>query len=243
VNAPTVSPLRAATASVRRFLGIPEAEAIELTAFVQGRIMVAHARTPVEHERLLAEADRIPGFNGAYMLVNGPMDPALLARYDVGRWHRAWNGRATDRDIATRRAVFLDVDPVRPKGISATDEHKAAAGAVAAALRDFFAAELGDADPIGAGDSGNGFFTLLALEPAEATTDQGVRISKLIAQLNKKFSTPLVKIDASVFNAARLMPCPGTWKRKGTNTPERPHRMTSFTCSENVRRVPLEVFC
>jgi hypothetical protein len=235
--------LRLETESIRRFLGISSDEPIELTAFVEGRIMVAHAPTQADHERLLSEVERIRGFNGAYMLVNGPMDPALLARYDVGQWHRAWNGRATDRDIGQRRAVFLDVDPIRPKGISATDAQKAAAAEVAGALREFFSAELGDADPIGAGDSGNGFFTLLALEPTPANADQGVRISKLIALLNKKFSTDLVKIDASVFNAARLMPCPGTWKRKGTNTPERPHRMTSFTCSENVRRVPLEVLC
>jgi len=102
-----------ATAAVRRFLGIGEREPIELTAFVEGRIMVAHARTAEEHVRLLGETDRMAGFNGAYMLVNGPIDDALLARYEVGKWHKAWNGRASDRDIGLRRALFLDVDPVR----------------------------------------------------------------------------------------------------------------------------------
>ena len=90
--------------------------AVEPHAFVEGRINVAHARNVEEHIRLLREGDRMRGCNGLYQLVNGPMDPALLARYESGKWHKAWNGRATDRDIGTLRAIFLDCDPIRPKG-------------------------------------------------------------------------------------------------------------------------------
>lgn len=90
------------TALVRRFLTIHPDEFIELTAFVENRIQVAQCNSESEHVRLLREAERIRGFNGSYMLVNGPLDPALGARYEANCWHKAWNGRATDRDIQSR---------------------------------------------------------------------------------------------------------------------------------------------
>jgi hypothetical protein len=80
--------LEANTAAVRRFLGVCAEEAIELTAFVEGRIHIAHARSAEEHIRLLREGDKIRGCNGIYQLVNGPMDPSLLYRYEPGQWQR-----------------------------------------------------------------------------------------------------------------------------------------------------------
>lgn len=235
--------LETGTVVVRRFLGVGADEPIELTAFVEGRIHVAHARSQAEHLQLLREGDRLRGCNGLYQLVNGPMDRALLARYEPGRWHRAWNGRATDRDIGTLRAIFLDCDPIRPKGISSTDEQLRQAWTVADAIERWFADLLGDSLAIGHGCSGNGYFTLIAIEPVSPSPETTQRISKLLGLLNKKFGTSTVKIDTSVSNPARLMPAPDTWKCKGTSTDERPHRMTSFSCRSTVRRIPLEVLC
>ena len=236
------SELEGSTLRIRRFLCIAPDEPIELTAFVEGRIHVAHARSVAEHVRLLREAEKIRGCNGTYSLVNGPMDPTLLYRYEPGQWHRAWNGRATDRDIGTVRAVFIDIDPVRVKGVSSTDEQLNESRAVALAVQSFFLDVL-DAPATGLGCSGNGFFVLVAVEPVPATPDTTKRISKLLDLMNKKFSTDRVKIDKSVANAARLMPAPGTWKRKGRDTPERPHRITTFSCSGAVQRVSLEALC
>ncbi len=235
--------LEVCTALVRAFLGVTENEPIELTAFVEGRIHVAHATTEADHVRLLREAEQIRGFNGAYQLVNGPIDPTLLARYETGRWHKAWNGRATDRDISQLRALFVDCDPIRPKGISSTGAQLAAALEVSSAVESWFTEALGDDLPIGHGCSGNGYFTLIALEPHAPSTETTRRIAELLGFINKRFGTDAVKIDTSVSNPARLMPAPGTWKRKGTNTPERPHRLTSFSCRGRVRRIPLEALC
>jgi hypothetical protein len=228
------------TPVVRRFLGIEDAEPIELTFFCEGRILVAHATDLENHVRLLREAGQRSDFNGAYQLVNGPMNPDLLARYESNRIHKAWNGRATDRDIGTLRAVFLDVDPVRPKGISSTDVQLREACDVADKVERFLSEALGGDGAIGRGCSGNGYFLLVALEPRPNDPADVARISAFLRTLNELFGTPTVKIDQAVANAARLMPAPGTWKRKGTNTPERPHRETSFCCRANVKRVPLE---
>ena len=85
-----------------------------------------------------------------------------------------------------------------------------------------------------------GYFTLIAIEPTAPTSDTTARIARLLTMLHRRFSTDTVKIDISVHNPARLMPAPATWKRKGRSTSERPHRRTSFCCSGNVQRIPLE---
>jgi hypothetical protein len=238
--APDAGYLDVVTPIVRGFLGINDAEPVELTFFCEGRILLAHATDLEHHVRLLHEAERRSDLNGAYQLVNGPMDPALLARYQSNQIHRAWNGRTTDRDIGSRRAVFLDVDPVRPKGISSTDAQLREACEVADKVECFLAEALGGDGAIGRGCSGNGYFLLVAIEPRPVVAEDGVRISAFLKSLNEVFGTPTIKIDQAVANPARLMPAPGTWKRKGTDTPERPHRMTSFCCRARVMRVPLE---
>jgi hypothetical protein len=235
--------IETATATVRRFLGMSADEPTELTFFCEGRIFLAQSRTAQDHVRLLREAERMSGFNGAYQLVNGPLNPQIYARYEPNKIHKAWNGRANDTVIQSLRAIFFDCDPERLKGISATDEEKRAACEVADAVVAMFSSAVG-ANAVGRGDSGNGYFVLVAISPIPPTAETTTKISKLLGLLNKKFGREkVVKIDTSVSNPARLMPAAGTWKRKGWNSPERPHRLTSFTCSETVERVPLEVLC
>lgn len=232
--------LERCTRLLRGFLGMAADELTELTFFVRGRIRVAHAGSEQVHVRLLTEAQRVHGFNGAYQLVNGPINPALAARYPGNRIHSAWNGRAGDGDVRLRRAVFIDIDPVRPKGISATDDEKRAAYDVYREVGAFLLETLNDEFTLGRGDSGNGYFILIAIEPTPVSIDTTARVRAFLKLLAAKFDTERVRIDTSVGNAARLMPAPGTWKRKGENTTERPHRRTSFRCHESVHRVPLE---
>lgn len=234
-----VAELGASTARIRRFLGMAPDEPTELTFFYEGRISVAHAMTAADHVRLLRDGEQRQGFNGAYQLVNGPIVREIFARYEPNRIVRAWNGRVSDPQIESLRAIFLDCDSLRIKGISATDDEKAAALEAAHAVAAYLTERAGR-DAIGFGDSGNGAFLLIAVEPEPPTSETTKRISRLLTLLNKKFGTDRVKIDCSVSNPARLMPAPGTWKRKGYHTKDRPHRMTSFSCTKNVARVRLE---
>jgi hypothetical protein len=238
-----------ATPIVRRFLGMSNDEWTELAFFGRGkRIHVAHAMTAESHARLLHEGSRIRNFEAAYMLVNGPIDPRLLSRYPHDEVVWADNERAKDHEIQRRRAVFIDVDVDRPKGISATDAEFATARIVADGVHSFLVDVLGGDAAIGRGCSGNGFFLLVAIEPIavppKGERDEAAeRISGFLGLLARKFNRPGIKIDPAVFNVARLMPAPGTMKRKGTDTTERPHRRTSFICRMNPTRVPLEALC
>lgn len=236
---PDPDDIAAETRRVRGFLGMAEDEPTELTFFVEGRIWLAQVRTLSDHVRALRHAETIRGFNGSYQLVNGPLVEEIFARYEPNKVHRAWNGRANDKNIQQVRALFLDCDPIRIKGISSTDAQKQAAREVADAVCELLVTRV-PAESIGRGDSGNGFFVLVALEPFAPTAETGKRIGALLALFQRKFGTDSVKIDQSVFNPARLMPAAGTWKRKGWHTPERPHRKTSFSCTETTIRAPLE---
>lgn len=228
------------TALIRRFLDIPEGDFQELTFFVRGRISVAHTTNQAQHARLLKEAERLRGFNGAYLLVNGPIKPAVFHRYPLDRICPAWNGRVGDADVALRRAIFIDIDPIRPKGISATDAEKRAAMDVCHAVEQFLVGALGVPSALGRGDSGNGCFILIATEPCASTRETTLRVNRFLKLLAREFNTDRVQIDTSVGNAARLMACPGTWKRKGEDTVERPHRRVYFSCRPNVHRITLE---
>jgi hypothetical protein len=229
------------TRIARRFLGMPDDEPTELTFFVRGRVQLAHALTPNDHIRLLHDAEKIPGFNGAYQLLN-PINTDILARYPSNQIIKYPPHRAADSEITARRALFVDIDPQRPKGISATDTQKREAHSVSASVEDWLVSIVGR-NAIARGDSGNGYFLLVAIEPRPVERDDRSRISNLLKLMNRKFGTGNVKIDDSVFNAARLMPAAGTMKRKGHSTPERPHRRTAFCCRANIERVPLEALC
>lgn len=223
----------------RRFLGVADTECQEVIAMVRGKPWVGYARSEQEQVSMLRRAQSTRDFSGAYLLVN-PIDPRISERYHPGDWCSAHAGRASDKEITWRRAIFIDVDPVRPKGISATDAERAAARAVACGVRELLESRVGK-DAVAWGSSGNGYFMLLAIDPVVPDKSHGTRIKKLLDGLQAKFGCPAASVDGTVHNAARLMCAPGTWKRKGAGSQERPHRLTSFVCQPDPVRVPLEV--
>ena len=57
-----------------------------------------------------------------YVTAN-PANPALLSRA-ANRIKRSLRVTTSDRDVLRRRWLLVDFDPVRPSGVSATDEEK-----------------------------------------------------------------------------------------------------------------------
>ena len=90
---------------------------------------------------------------GVYITIN-PVNPALLARA-ANRVVRRPKHTTSDADILRRIGLVFDADPVRPAGISATDEEKALARErIDALVEDLTRREW--SPPI-RGDSGNGY--------------------------------------------------------------------------------------
>lgn len=232
------------TTKWRQFSGMPDNEPTELSIFVRGRVNVAHAMTAADHVRLLQEAERLDGYEGGYAQINGPINPGIFYRYPHNQIIRWTKKRVTDKEILLVRNVYVDFDVAdsqeRVSGISATDAEVAATWGPANECRRWLERELGR-ESVGFGCSGNGHYVLIAVEPISPTDDTTKRIALFLEMMNKRFGAPGAKVDTSVAHPNRLMPAAGTLKAKGINTPERPHRRITFTCSPTIQRVPLEV--
>lgn len=90
-----------------------------------------------EHiDQVPAAIEALASYAGVYVTLN-PVNPALLAR-TCNRLAGAQRAQTTsDTDILRRRWLFLDIDPVRPSGISATESEKQGARETAARLQDW----------------------------------------------------------------------------------------------------------
>jgi len=151
----------------------------------------------------LDESNLAPGI---YVTLN-PVRPDLLARAANRLRTRAAETTA-DCDIAHRRWLLIDVDPVRPSGVSATDTELANARERAEAVRDFLTA-LGWPAPVIA-MSGNGYHLLYRIDlPAE---DDGL-LKAILTVLAGQFSDAAVAVDRSVHNPARIVKVIGTVSR------------------------------
>jgi hypothetical protein len=163
---------------------------------------------------------------GVYFTLN-PVNPALLAR--CANRHAAYTktGHTTsDHDVARRRWVPVDLDPIRPANIPSTDaEHQAAqalAGAIVAHLRG-----LSWPEPVGM-DSGNGAYLLY---PTDLPNDDAstALVKGFLTALAARFTDGVVKVDTSMHNTSRIIRVPGTTNRKGSGSPDRPHRGAGIT--------------
>ncbi|KAA0250328.1 MAG: hypothetical protein EDX89_22910 [Acidobacteria bacterium] len=158
-------------------------------------------------------------YEGIYATLN-PTLAALLARAASHLRAVESGGSTGDREIAGRRRLLVDLDPVRPAGISATDVEKSASMEHAQAIREFLR-DRGWPEPVVL-DSGNGLHLIFDIAlPA----DDGGLVGRCLKALAARFDDERVKVDVSVANASRISKLAGTPVCKGDSTPDRPHRM------------------
>jgi len=177
--------------------------------------------------REIAELDRSGIAPGIYVTLN-PVDPSLLAR-SANRIKPRARETTQDKDIVHRQTLLIDIDPVRPAGVSATEAELVRVHDVALAIVTHLTS-LGWPDPVIA-MSGNGYHLLYRIDlPA----DDGGLVHRVLAVLADRFSTEAVTIDRAVHNAARITKVIGTVSRKGDNLcgvpgmEDRPHRRSEF---------------
>lgn len=169
------------------------------------------------------EGLRVDGAKGVYVTLN-PVNPALLAR-SHNRLTTSRRGETTaDVDILQRRWLLVDCDPVRPSGVSATDQEKAGAEALALAVRGVLSS-AGWPQPV-RGDSGNGYHLLYRVDLPVGSD----LVKRCLQALALRFDNPDVTIDRTVFNPARIVKLYGTLTRKGDHCPAlgRVHRMSGL---------------
>ena len=162
--------------------------------------------------------NRLMSYRGVYVTVN-PVNPDLLARA-VNRIRPAGkNPTTTDADIVCRRWLLIDCDAERPSGVSSSNKEHEAALAKADEIRKGLAS-IGWSEPLML-DSGNGAQLMYRINLPAKDDDLVQKCVESIATA----SSPEVKIDLTVHNAARIWRLPGTMNCKGDSTDDRPHRM------------------
>jgi hypothetical protein len=129
----------------------------------------------------------------------------------------------SDRDVLFYRWLPIDLDPVRPAGVSSSDSELKAALDLRDPIEAYIMKEIGSPAPLRA-MSGNGGHLLFRLPDWPADTKHKAIIKGMLEDISARFSTPQVGIDTTVFNPARIWKLYGTTARKGDDVPESPYR-------------------
>jgi hypothetical protein len=174
----------------------------------------------------LKMADRAK-HKGAYITLQ-VIDPRLIGR--------ALNRLITtdittsDHNVIAYRWLPIDLDPVRPAGISSSDSELAAAMALREEVAEWIVSNMDLPAPLKA-MSGNGAHLLFRLPDLPVNEKHQEFVKSTLNGLSKRFDNDMVTIDRSVFNPARIWKAYGTTARKGDPIPAsqyqeaRPHRM------------------
>lgn len=251
-DTPTLDDLALSVHMWRAFHRCSAGHPIELRALIRGTGWVASYPTTLdEHVMSLREIDT-PHCEGAYVIHN-PIHPGIAQ----SGWKAVRKGGAThDDDVLAITSVVIDVDTVAPKHCSATEAEKALTRDTMWRVVDWLRAQGLPRHSIATGDSGNGYWVMIAVHPVAYRGQDDARKRAIKAKTQAflrhlgvlfdvadptREGQKLVKIDPVVSNPGRLSPAFGTWKRKGENTAERPHRQTYFCGTAWVEPVDIDV--
>ena len=156
-----------------------------------------------------------------YITLNPPLD-ALYSRQQADKLIAA-KQTTSDKEIAWYEWLFIDLDPIRPTGISSTDEELQAAAEMAQKVYVYLKG-LGFEEPVKA-FSGNGYHLLYAIKVGN-TAENSQLIERCLKALSNMFSDEKVKVDTANYNPSRICKLYGTLAQKGSSTKARPHRMS-----------------
>lgn len=155
-----------------------------------------------------------------YLTVN-PVTASLLAR-NHNRLEYGSQTTTIDAEITRRRWFLIDLDPVRPAGISSSDHELDLARQRALEVKEWLKS-LDWPDPIMA-SSGNGYHLMYRVDEPndEPTRVEFEYATKMLASI---FSDDKINVDTTVWNASRVWKIYGTVAAKGSDSPDRPHRV------------------
>lgn len=172
----------------------------------------------------------------AVYMVGNPLNPALLGR-GRGAFYRA-KSTASDADVTRRRLFYIDVDSVRPSAINASASEIDAAMERTAAAVEWLCTELDFTAPLFHGTSGSGGMVLYRIDVPN-DDNATAQLQGCLEALSATLSDATVKIDTSVYNAARIFRVPGTINAK-SNTPQPDRPWTRVTGTWADSEVPHE---
>jgi len=163
----------------------------------------------------------------------------LLARY----YNRIeFNAKETtsDKDVLSLQWLPIDVDAMRPAGISSSDEEHTKALEKTLEIKAHLVSEGWPENAFVRADSGNGGHLTAKIE-LDNNKENVELIKTCLEALDKRFSDDRCKVDLTTYNPSRIWKLPGTAVRKGDDMPDRPHRMAKLLeAPETLETVPRE---
>ncbi|MCC6419518.1 MAG: AAA family ATPase [Gemmataceae bacterium] len=146
-----------------------------------------------------------------------------------------------DEQIVERYWLLIDCDPIRPSGTSSTEAEAAASWRVLDGCRSLLDG-AGLVGTVVAFSGGGWHLCYPVLLPNDAAAKElirsvlrhlqeqyGAKATKeedALLKVGQPLPIPKASVDTSCHDAKRIWPVYGTWKRKGQDSPERPHRLT-----------------
>ena len=177
-----------------------------------------------DHDALALAAERLDEERYQVYVTLNEVDPDLLARA-ANRIREYPKSTTADNNIVRIRWLPVDFDPVRPSGVSSTEEEKEAAKARAREVRRHLR-DKGWPDPV-IGDSGNGYHLLYSIDLPKTQKSRDL-VKDVLEALAFRFDDERVKVDTGVHNPARIWKLYGTVARKGDSVGDRPHRRSKI---------------
>ena len=129
----------------------------------------------------------------------------------------------SDNNVIAYRWLPIDIDPIRPAGVSSSDSELEAALKIRNEVAERAINKLNFSKPIKA-MSGNGGHLLFRLPDLPANDETKGFIKNTLEGIAIRFNTDLIKVDTTVFNPARIWKLYGTTARKGDAVPAGPQR-------------------
>jgi hypothetical protein len=202
-------------------------DVVELRAIGKGRgKRVCSGYFDATHWKdLTSQADRLNRRGDAIYITLNPVNPQLLSRYH-NRVEEHADKSTSDRDILRRRWLLVDLDPVRPAETSSSDAQLSAARAAAERVWAAMVDGRGWPIPLVAA-SGNGMHLLWRIDLTNDLETMTL-VKDVLRKLAEMFDSCDVKVDQSVFNAARICKLWGTVATKGDHAPGTPHRLSEL---------------
>lgn len=198
-------------------------DVIELRAIHKGRKRVDAGYFDAEHRDELVESSAKLNSSGAAVYVTlNPLDPQLLARC-ANRVQEFAQATATDTNVTRRCWLLVDIDPQRPKDTSSTDAQYDLALERGRAIYAYLA-DRGWPRPVVA-HSGNGVHLLYRVDLPNDEVSRDL-IKHVLEALAAHFDDDAVRVDRSVFNAARIVKLHGSIANKGDHVPSAPWRLS-----------------
>lgn len=157
-----------------------------------------------------------------YVTLN-ELNSACYDRSQRGRFEKNSKATTSDNDVIGYQWVMVDLDPRRPTGTSSDDGQIEKAKAKGNKLYAFMK-NLGFEEPV-MGFSGNGVHLLYAVN-LNNSEENKMLLKNALGTLNMLFADDEIDVDMKNFNPSRVCKLYGTTAQKGSNTPERPHRMS-----------------